>query len=53
MMVGAFLSGSWVGMNMDGSAAPLIKGMVFWSVSVALVAWMLVQRFGPRPQQGV
>ncbi|MBN8442361.1 MAG: multidrug effflux MFS transporter [Thauera sp.] len=53
MMVGAFASGSWVGANMDGSAAPLIKGMTFWSVSVALVAWILVQRFGPRPQQGV
>ena len=49
MMAGAFASGSWVGANMDGSAAPLIKGMAFWSVSVALVAWVLVQRAGPRP----
>ncbi|MBS0543998.1 MAG: Bcr/CflA family efflux MFS transporter [Proteobacteria bacterium] len=48
MMLVAFGAGSWMGANMDGTAAPLIKGMAFWSVTVALVAWLLVQRTGPR-----
>ncbi|TAH47474.1 MAG: Bcr/CflA family efflux MFS transporter [Betaproteobacteria bacterium] len=50
MMAVAFAAGSWVGASMDGTATPLIKGMAFWSVSVALVAWILVQRAGPRPE---
>ena len=48
MMVVAFGAGSWMGAHMDGTAAPLIEGMAFWSVTVALVAWILVQRTGPR-----
>ena len=49
MMVVAFASGRWVGAHMDGSTQPLIMGMSFWSVAVALVAWVLVQRAGPGP----
>ncbi|ATE61162.1 multidrug effflux MFS transporter [Thauera sinica] len=48
MMAVAFASGGWVGAHMDGTASPLIEGMAFWSVSVALVAWVLVRRVGPR-----
>ena len=48
MMVVAFGAGSWMGANMDGTAAPLIKAMAFWSVTVTLVAWILVQRSGLR-----
>ena len=49
MMVVAFASGRWVGAHMDGTTQPLVMGMSFWSVAVALVAWVLVQRAGPGP----
>ncbi len=46
MMVAAFLVGSWLGTHMDGSIFPMVLGIWFWSVLVALVAWTLVQRYG-------
>lgn len=49
MMAVAFAAGSWVGANMDGTATPLIRGRLFWSVLVALVAWIFVQRTGRKP----
>jgi DHA1 family bicyclomycin/chloramphenicol resistance-like MFS transporter len=50
MMAVAFAAGSWVGANMDGTATPLIQGMLFWGVLVALVAWIFVQRTGRKPE---
>jgi DHA1 family bicyclomycin/chloramphenicol resistance-like MFS transporter len=45
-MVSAFATGQWLGMHMDGTAQPLIFGILFWSVLIALIAWTLVQRYG-------
>lgn len=44
MMLIAFGMGRWLGAGMDGSAAPLVAGVAFWSAVVALVAWVLVPR---------
>ncbi len=45
-MVSAFAAGQWLGAHMDGTTAPLIFGILFWSVLIALSAWTLVQRYG-------
>ncbi|MEI6804295.1 MAG: multidrug effflux MFS transporter [Burkholderiales bacterium] len=45
-MLSAFATGQWLGTHMDGTAAPLIFGIWFWSVLIALIAWTLVQRYG-------
>ncbi|MBK6595792.1 MAG: multidrug effflux MFS transporter [Burkholderiales bacterium] len=45
-MLSAFATGQWLGTHMDGSAAPLIYGIWFWSVLIALSAWTLVARYG-------
>jgi DHA1 family bicyclomycin/chloramphenicol resistance-like MFS transporter len=45
-MVSAFATGQWLGMHMDGTAQPLIFGILFWSVLITLSAWTLVQRYG-------
>ena len=45
-MVSAFATGQWLGTHMDGTAQPLIFGIPFWSVLIALSAWTLVQRYG-------
>lgn len=47
MMVVAFAMGHWLGTHMDGTAYPLIFGIWFWSVLIAVVAWTLVQRYAP------
>jgi DHA1 family bicyclomycin/chloramphenicol resistance-like MFS transporter len=44
MMLAAFGVGSWLGLSMDGTVAPLTNGLWFWSVCIALTAWTLVQR---------
>ena len=50
MMVVAFAIGAWLGTHMDGTTGPLIKGMWFWSVLIALVAWTLVWKYAePAP----
>ncbi len=46
MMVAAFVVGSWLGAHMDGTIFPMVLGIWFWSVLVALVAWTLVQKHG-------
>jgi len=33
---------------MDGTIFPLVYGIWFWSVMVALIAWTLVQKQGTR-----
>jgi DHA1 family bicyclomycin/chloramphenicol resistance-like MFS transporter len=46
MMLAAFGVGSWLGGHMDGTVYPLVLGIWFWSVLIALVAWTLVQKQG-------
>ncbi|MFZ3128658.1 MAG: multidrug effflux MFS transporter [Rhodoferax sp.] len=46
MMVSAFATGQWLGTHMDGTTRPLILGVWFWSVLIALNAWTLIQRYG-------
>lgn len=38
MMSVAFIAGRWIGAHADGTSAPLVHAMVFWSVAAALVA---------------
>lgn len=45
-MVSAFAVGQWLGHHMDGTVGPLVHGIAFWSVLIALTAWTLVQRHG-------
>lgn len=45
-MLSAFATGQWLGTHMDGTSAPLIFGIWFWSVLIALSAWTLVARYG-------
>lgn len=46
MMVVAFAIGSWLGVRMDGTVLPLTNGIWFWSVMIALSAWVLVRKYG-------
>ncbi len=46
MMLAAFAVGSWLGRQMDGTVLPLVYGVWFWSVLIALAAWTLVQKQG-------
>jgi DHA1 family bicyclomycin/chloramphenicol resistance-like MFS transporter len=46
MMVTAFGMGGWLSAHMDGSSRPLIAGILFWSLVIALVGWALVPRLG-------
>ena len=46
MMVAAFAVGGWLGTAMDGTVRPLMYGVWFWSVLIALSAWTLVQKHG-------
>ena len=44
MMLGAFAMGQWLGRHMDGTAMPLVQGICFSGVWIAISAWTLVQR---------
>ena len=46
MMVVAFGIGSWLGVRLDGTVLPLTNGVWFWSVLIALSAWLLVRKYG-------
>jgi DHA1 family bicyclomycin/chloramphenicol resistance-like MFS transporter len=46
MMLAAFATGSVLGRMMDGSARPMVLGIVFWGLLIVVVAWSLVQRHG-------
>lgn len=46
MALGSFIVGSVLGEIMDGTARPLMYGVWFWSVMIALTAWTLVQKHG-------
>jgi len=56
MMLAAFAMGGWLGTHMDGTVFPLVHGVLFWSICIAVVAWTLVQKHGepvpaPLPQR--
>jgi DHA1 family bicyclomycin/chloramphenicol resistance-like MFS transporter len=46
MMIAAFAMGGWLGAHMDGTVLPMVQGILFWSVGIALTAWTLVQTYG-------
>lgn len=46
MMCVAFGVGHWLGWRMDGTVFPLVHGVAFWSVGIALAAWFGVRRHG-------
>ena len=46
MMLVAFGIGSWLGVRMDGTVLPLTNGVWFWSVLIALSAWVLARKYG-------
>ena len=46
MMLVAFAIGSWLGMRLDGTVWPLVNGILFWSVLLAVISWTLVQKWG-------
>jgi DHA1 family bicyclomycin/chloramphenicol resistance-like MFS transporter len=46
MMISAFVMGGWLGRHMDGTVFPMVHGMLFWCVVIAVVAWTLVQKYG-------
>ncbi|MFM7331893.1 MAG: Bcr/CflA family efflux MFS transporter [Brachymonas sp.] len=46
MMLAAFATGSVLGTSMDGSVRPMVLGIVFWGLTILIVAWVLVQRYG-------
>lgn len=46
MMLAAFAVGGWVGTHLDGTIWPLVHGVAFWAVLLALIAWTLVQKYG-------
>ena len=46
MMLAAFATGSVLGQTMDGTVRPMVLGIVFWGLTIVIVAWVLVQRYG-------
>ena len=46
MMLAAFATGSWLGRQMDDTIFPLVYGMGFWIILIALFAWTLVRAHG-------
>ncbi len=50
MMLVAFGVGSWLGLRMDGTVLPLTNGIWFWSVLIALSAWVLVRKYGQQTE---
>lgn len=50
MMAVAFVTGLWLSTNptlhSQGDTTPLVMGVVFWTVCVAIVAWTAVQKYG-------
>ena len=49
MMLVAFGIGIWLGLQMDGTLLPLTNGLWFWSVLIALSAWLPVRKYGRQP----
>jgi MFS transporter, DHA1 family, multidrug resistance protein len=49
MMLAAFGMGGWLGTHIDNTTRALAYGVAFWAALLALVAWVLVQRYGEQP----
>ena len=49
MMLVAFGMGNWLGWRLDGTVLPLTNGLWFWSVLIALSAWLPVRKYGQQP----
>lgn len=50
MMAAAFVTGGWLGSQMDGSVSPMTNAIWFWSVVLAITAWTAVRKYGdPAP----
>lgn len=45
----AFCVGAWLGVRIDGTAAPLVNGVWMWCMVIALFAWVPVRLFGQTP----
>jgi MFS transporter, DHA1 family, multidrug resistance protein len=46
MMVLAFATGTWLSQHVDGSVMPMVMGVWFWTVCIAAIAWLAVQKYG-------
>jgi DHA1 family bicyclomycin/chloramphenicol resistance-like MFS transporter len=46
MMLCACATGSVLGQMMDGTVRPMVMGIVSWGITIVIVAWVLVQRYG-------
>jgi MFS transporter, DHA1 family, multidrug resistance protein len=46
MMVLAFATGTWLSQHADGSVLPMVVGVWFWTVCIAAIAWLAVQKYG-------
>ena len=46
MMVLAFATGHLLNQHADGSVMPMAMGMWFWTVCIAAIAWLAVQKYG-------
>ena len=49
MMLAAFAMGSWLAWRLDGTVLPLANGVWFWSVLIAVSAWLPVRKYGQQP----
>ena len=45
MMLVAFGTGLWLGQHIDGTIHALVWGVWFWSICIALSAWILLPRY--------
>jgi DHA1 family bicyclomycin/chloramphenicol resistance-like MFS transporter len=46
MMLAAFGVGAWLSTHLDNTVMPLVWGIFFWSVLIALSTWTLIQKHG-------
>lgn len=46
MMIAAFATGAWLSQHLDGSVMPMVIGVWFWTVCIAVIAWTAVQKYG-------
>jgi DHA1 family bicyclomycin/chloramphenicol resistance-like MFS transporter len=46
MMVLAFGMSAWLGSHLDGTVFPMVNGIWFWCLLIALTAWFPVRKYG-------
>lgn len=46
MMIAAFATGSWLSQHLDGTVMPMVMGVWFWTICIAIIAWTAVQKYG-------